>query len=76
MSKKDNLGWSTDRKDLVVAVSKLPMKSAEKLVATHMRGDPRIVGLRAMRHEQKANMLMLGLLEGRVPESAVIPCAP
>lgn len=76
MSKKYNLGWSTDRKDLVAAVSKLPMKAAERLVAAHMRGDPRIVGLRAMRHEQKANLLMIGLLEGLVPESAVIPCAP
>lgn len=71
-----NLGWKTERCDLVEAVRRLPIRDTLRLLVVHMKGDPRAGGLTGMRHEQQANLLMLGLLEGKVPESAVLPCAP
>jgi hypothetical protein len=76
MSKDTKLGWKTDRKDLIGAVSKMASKDIQKLLKAYMSKDPRCVGLRGMRHEQNADRLMLGLLEGLIPESAVLPCAP
>ena len=74
MAKEIDLRWKTDRRDLSEAVRILPAKSVVKMLNAHMKQDPRAAGLRTMRHEQQANLLMLGLLEGKVPESDVLPC--
>lgn len=74
-TKEISLGWVTDRRDLITAVRDAAPAKIKKLVNTHMRTDPRAAGRRSMRNEQLANLLMLGLLEGTVPESAVILCA-
>ena len=76
MEKEINLGWKTDRKDLVDAVRAMPSPQISKLLAKFMKGDPRAKGIRSFRQEQQANLLMLGLLEGKVPESTVLTCSP
>jgi hypothetical protein len=76
MSKDTKLGWKTDRKDLIGAVSKMSNKDIQKLLRKYMSKDARCVGLRGMRHEQQADRLMLGLIEGLIPESAVLLCTP
>lgn len=75
MAKESDLGWVTDRKELVDAVRILQPLALRKLLAIHIKKDARAKGLGAMRHEQLANLLMVGLLEGIVPEDAVLPCA-
>jgi hypothetical protein len=76
MAKDVDLGWRSDRKDLIDAVRGMSPVAVKKLLTTHMKNDERAKGLGKMRHEQLANLLMLGLTEGIVPESAVIlPCS-
>jgi hypothetical protein len=75
MVKESKLGWVTDRKDLVEAVRQLQPLAVRKLLVLHMKKDARTKGLGAMRHEQLANLLMVGLLEGLIPESTILPCA-
>ncbi len=77
MAKDVDLKWRTDRKDLIEAVRGMAPTAVKKLLTRHMKDDERAKGLGKMRHEQLANLLMLGLIEKTIPESAVIiaPCS-
>ena len=75
MEKGSDLGWVTDRKELVEVVRRLQPAALRELLVAHMKNDARAKGIGIMRNEQLANLLMVGLLEGLVPESTVLPCS-
>jgi molecular chaperone DnaK (HSP70) len=74
MSQNNKFGWNTDRKDLVGGVSRMPQAEVKKLLRKYMNKDSRTAEVRKLGHAQQANVLLLGLLEGSIPESAVIQC--
>jgi hypothetical protein len=65
---KDNLTWSTDRKDLVEAVRKM----SKEAMVDNLKGHVSPSKLGKLRLDQMANTLMIKLISGEVSADSVL----
>lgn len=72
MSKDDKITWKTDRTDLREAVRGMSAIKAKKILKAGTSNDESIRTIGGMRHEQLLNLLMVCLIDGSIPEEAVL----